>query len=352
MRLFGAADMKEPFEAARACWEREIPMILVTGGAGFIGSNLIAALADRGLGPIALCDHFGTGAKWKNVAKHPIAAFIAPHEITEWLTENGGSVNCIFHMGAISETTQSDVDLIVRTNIQLSMDLWYWCAQNDTRLIYASSAATYGDGKRGFDDSNDPQDLRALRPLNAYGWSKNIVDINAVRLASLGAHPPQWAGLKFFNVYGPNEYHKGGMRSVAHQVFEQIRDKGRATLFRSHHRDYEDGGQLRDFVWVGDCVQQLIWLYDHPQVSGIFNCGSGKARSFLDLTKAVFQAMGAEPAIEWRDTPETIRAHYQYFTEARMSRIRDMGYDLSSTSLEAGIARYVGNFLTQDDIYR
>lgn len=327
-------------------------MILVTGGAGFIGSNLVAALAERGLGPIAVCDNFGDGSKWKNVAKHPIAAFVQPDKILDWLAENGGAVNCIFHMGAISATTETDVDLIIRSNIQLSTDLWYWCAENDTRFIYASSAATYGDGSLGFDDDNDPEALQALRPLNAYGWSKGVFDINAVRLASLGAHPGQWAGLKFFNVYGPNEYHKGGMRSVVQQVYEQVRDRDRATLFRSHNPDYEDGGQMRDFVWVGDCVDQMLWLYDHPQVSGIFNCGSGKARSFLDLAKAVFLALGKPPQIDWRDTPENIRKHYQYFTEAKMVRIQQAGYAVPGTSLEKGVAEYVQGFLTQEDIYR
>ena len=327
-------------------------MILVTGGAGFIGSNLVAALAARGLGPIAVCDRFGTETKWKNLAKHPIAAFVQPEDILTWLAENGGSVNCIFHMGAISATTEADVDLIIKNNIQLSMDLWYWCAENDARLIYASSAATYGDGALGFDDDNDPDAIAALRPLNAYGWSKKVFDMNAVRLAALGAHPPQWAGMKFFNVYGPNEYHKGGMRSVAQQVFEQVRDTGKATLFRSHNPDYEDGGQLRDFVWVGDCVEQMLWLYDHPQVSGIFNSGSGKARSFLDLAKAVFAAMEVEPVIEWRDTPESIRKHYQYFTEAKMARAEAAGYKAPGTTLESGVSQYIRDYLTQDDIYR
>lgn len=326
-------------------------MILVTGGAGFIGSNLVAGLLARGLGPIAVCDRFGQDAKWKNLAKHPIAALIQPEHLMDWLHENGGSVNCIFHMGAISATTETDVDLIMETNFNLSMKLWYWCAENDSRLIYASSAATYGNGELGFDDDNSATALSALRPLNPYGWSKQLFDINAVRLADQGATPLQWAGLKFFNVYGPNEYHKGGMRSVAHQLFGQIRETGRATLFRSHHPDYEDGGQMRDFVWVGDCVAQMIWLYDNPHVSGIFNSGSGTARSFLDLARATFAALGREEAIDWRDTPEEIRRHYQYFTEARMDRIRAVGYATPQTSLEDGVRRYVEAYLATDDPY-
>ena len=327
-------------------------MILVTGGAGFIGSNLVAALAARGTRQIAVCDRFGTDAKWKNVAKHKIAATILPENLMDWLGENGGSIHCVFHMGAISATTETDVDAILETNLNLSMKLWYWCAENDVRFIYASSAATYGNGALGFDDDNDPQALAALRPLNPYGWSKQLFDCNARWLSDQGAAPPQWAGLKFFNVYGPNEYHKGGMRSVVHQVFGQVQETGRATLFRSHHPDYEDGGQMRDFVWVHDCVNLMLWLYDNEPVSGIFNCGSGKARSFLDLARAVFAAMGLPEAIDWRDTPEEIRRHYQYFTEARMDRIVQAGYTLPATTLESGVACYIRDYLATDDPYR
>jgi ADP-L-glycero-D-manno-heptose 6-epimerase len=327
-------------------------MILVTGGAGFIGSNLVAALAERGIGPIAVCDRFRDGAKWRNLAKHPIAAAVHPDDLDAWLAENGGAVSCIFHMGAISATTETDVDLIVATNLTLSLKLWYWCAENDARLIYASSAATYGDGAQGFDDDNDPAALAALRPLNPYGWSKQLFDGNAVRLAGQGAAPLQWAGLKFFNVYGPNEYHKGGMRSVAVQMAEQIREAGRVRLFRSHHPDYEDGGQMRDFVWVGDCVDMMLWLYDNPHVSGIYNSGSGTARSFLDLARAAFAAMDTAEAIDWIDTPEAIRAHYQYFTEARMDRLRQAGYDGTPTVLEDGVARYIRDYLATGDPYR
>ncbi|MCR9220592.1 MAG: ADP-glyceromanno-heptose 6-epimerase [Alphaproteobacteria bacterium] len=327
-------------------------MLLVTGGAGFIGSNLVAALGARGLGPIAVCDHFGAGEKWRNLAKHPVAAVIPPDGLMDWLAENGSAVSCIFHMGAVSSTVESDVDHILDSNFTLSMRLWYWCAENDVRLIYASSAATYGDGAQGFDDDNAPDALAALRPLNPYGWSKQLFDRNAVRLAEQGAAPPQWAGLKFFNVYGPNEYHKGGQRSVAHQLFEQVRERGRVTLFKSHHPDYPDGGQMRDFVWVGDCVSVMLWLYDVGTVSGVFNCGSGRARSFKDLAEAVFAALGVAPEIDYVDTPEAIRRHYQYFTEAKMERLRAAGYDAPSTALEDGAAAYVREYLATDDPYR
>jgi ADP-L-glycero-D-manno-heptose 6-epimerase len=281
-----------------------------------------------------------------------VVAIVPPEELIEWLEENGSSVSCIFHMGASSSTVEGDVDFILENNFTLSMKLWYWCAENDVRLIYASSAATYGDGQLGFEDDNDPTALSALRPLNPYGWSKQLFDANAVRLAEEGAAPPQWAGLKFFNVYGPNEYHKGGQRSVAHQLFEQIRDQGRVRLFKSHHPDYPDGGQMRDFVWIGDCVDAMLFLHDNAGVSGVFNCGSGTARSFKDLAEAAFAAMETEPAIDYIDMPEGIRRHYQYFTEAKMDRLREAGFDRSATSLEDGVAAYLRGYLMTDDPYR
>ncbi|RMH14477.1 MAG: ADP-glyceromanno-heptose 6-epimerase, partial [Gemmatimonadetes bacterium] len=264
-----------------------------------------------------------------------------------------GEVEAIVHMGAVSSTTETDADLIAATNVRLPLALWEWCAREGVRFIYASSAATYGDGSQGFDDDPDPGSLARLRPLNPYGWSKQLFDrMVARRVAEGRPAPPQWAGLKFFNVYGPNEYHKGSMRSVALQAFEQIRERGAVTLFRSHHPDYVDGGQLRDFVWVGDCVEVVAWLLGHPGVSGLFNVGTGRARSFLDLAHAVFAALGREPRIEWVDTPAEIRERYQYFTEARMERLRAAGYDAPFTGLEEGVVAYVRDYLATDDPYR
>lgn len=327
-------------------------MILVTGGAGFIGSNLVAALMERGAGPVAVCDSFGSDDKWKNLAKHAVADFVHPDGLAEWLSIWGDKLECVFHMGASSSTTERNVDYIMKNNFALTHDLWHWCAEEGVRFIYASSAATYGGGEHGFIDDNDASALAKLKPLNPYGWSKHIFDINAVRMAGEGVTPPQWAGLKFFNVYGPNEYHKGGQQSVPVQLFEQIRDTGRARLFRSHRPDYADGGQMRDFIWVGDCVSVMLWLYDNPEVKGIFNCGTGKARSFADLARATFAAMGANEDIHFIDTPEAIRNQYQYFTEADMKRLRAAGYDRPFTELEDGIRAYVRDFLAADDIYR
>ena len=327
-------------------------MILVTGGAGFIGSNLVAGLAGAGLGPIAVCDMFGHDAKWKNLAKHPVHEIVDPTELPLFIEQSGAEIDAIFHMGAISATTETDVDLILSTNLTLSQSLWRFCVEADCPFIYASSAATYGDGSQGFADDNDAAALAALRPLNPYGWSKKLFDDFAVAEAAAGNAPPFWAGLKFFNVYGPNEYHKGGQRSVAHQLFEQIRDAGQVKLFKSHHPDYGDGGQLRDFVHVDDCVKLMIWLLrDRPQ-SGVYNCGTGKARSFKDLALAAFAAMGKEAKIDFIDTPEAIRRHYQYFTEADMTRVRGAGYDANVMSLEDGVASYIKDFLATDDPYR
>jgi ADP-L-glycero-D-manno-heptose 6-epimerase len=325
-------------------------MIVVTGGAGFIGSNLLAGLEARGSTDLVAVDRLGEGEKWRNIAKRELAALVQPADLLAFLESHAPEIDCIFHLGAISATTERDADLIADTNFTLSLKLWDWCSWRGARLIYASSAATYGDGKAGFDDDGAIDALARLRPLNAYGWSKHVFDRRVARLvAEDKPRPPQWAGLKFFNVYGPNEYHKGAMKSVAAQIFARIEQGEPARLFRSHHPDYADGGQLRDFVWVGDCVDVMLWLYDHPQVSGLFNLGSGKARSFADLAHAVFQALGRPPGIDYVDTPAELRDKYQYFTEARMERLRKAGYDRRFTSLEDGVGRYVREHLTQPD---
>ncbi|WP_062099671.1 ADP-glyceromanno-heptose 6-epimerase, partial [Caulobacter sp. CCH5-E12] len=248
--------------------------------------------------------------------------------------------------------TEIDADKIVQSNFVLSRDLWDWCAQRGKRLIYASSAATYGDGALGFDGKDDLASLQALRPLNAYGWSKALFDIYAVREAQRGRAPAQWAGLKFFNVYGPNEDHKGGMKSVVAQIWPRIAAGEGVKLFKSHHPDYEDGGQLRDFVYVRDVVDVVGWLAKSPAVNGVFNLGSGQARSFRDLAVATFEAAGRAPDITYIDMPEVLRGKYQYYTQADMSRLRAAGYDAPMTALEDGVADYVAGYLNTDDPYR
>jgi ADP-L-glycero-D-manno-heptose 6-epimerase len=256
-------------------------------------------------------------------------------------------------MGAISTTAETDADLIIRTNFAASLALWTYCAVNGVPFIYASSAATYGDGAMGFDDDGSVSGLRPLRPLNAYGWSKHLFDRRIARLVSERAPtPPQWAGLKFFNVYGPNEYHKGSMRSVVATNFPAAREGRAIRLFKSYRVDFPDGGQKRDFVWVGDCVDVMLWLLVTPGVSGLFNLGTGKARSFDDLAAAAYRALGRAPLIEYVEMPEPLRPRYQYFTESRSERLRAAGYEAPFTSLEDGVHTYVANYLLNEDPYR
>lgn len=329
-------------------------IIVVTGGAGFIGSNIVARLTAEDNYDVVVCDRLETAAsgKWRNLAKHDIADLWAPEELFEQLDGVGDRVSAIVHMGAISSTTEEDADLIARTNFSLSRDLWTWASERRSRLIYASSAATYGDGARGFADDDSPEALNALRPLNAYGWSKALFDRYAVRQAGRGNAPRQWAGLKFFNVYGPNEDHKGGMKSVVAQIWPKVAAGEPVQLFRSHREGYADGGQLRDFVYVDDVVDIIAWLLGSRDVSGVFNAGSGRARSFADLATATFAAADREPRIDYIDMPEVLREKYQYFTEADMSRVRAAGYDGQSTPLEEGVRRYVQDFLSRPDPYR
>ncbi len=328
-------------------------MYLVTGGAGFIGSNIVAAIEERGLGKIVICDRLRDGDKWRNIARRELSEIVNPDDLPYFLHENEEGLKGVIHMGAISSTTETDADLIYTNNFDLSLDLWDWCTINQVPFIYASSAATYGGGENGFVDDSSIDALGKLRPLNPYGWSKQLFDRRVMRMLDDGeAKPPQWAGLKFFNVYGPNEYHKGSMQSVASKVFTDASAGKTATLFKSHHPDYEDGGQLRDFIWVGDCVNVVLWLLENPDVNGLFNCGTGQARSFRDLVTAVYSAMDKEANINFVPTPEEIRDKYQYFTQADMSRLAAAGYDRGFMSLEDGVGEYVRHFLATDDKYR
>lgn len=327
-------------------------MYIVTGGAGFIGSIIAAKLEDAGE-DVTIVDWLGTEMKWKNIAKRQLEDLVAPDALFETLERHADRIKGVIHMGAISATTERDADLIADTNFRLSRDLWTWCSQQDVPFVYASSAATYGNGDLGFDDDDDLASMSKLRPLNAYGWSKWLFDVWARKQVDRGrASPPVWAGLKFFNVYGPNEMHKGSMRSVAVQVFEQVLETGKMRLFASDHPDYEDGGQLRDFVWVEDCADIAIWCATDLKENGIYNVGSGKARSFKELTEAVFAAMGREPQIEFFDMPDSLKGQYQYFTQARMSKLRDAGCPVQSTPLEEGVRRYVQDYLASDDPFR
>ena len=328
-------------------------MIVVTGGTGFIGSNLVAGLEDRGETDLVICDRLRQADKCRNISKRELAALVLPEQLPEFLERNSARIRAIFHMGAISSTTETDVDLIVETNVHLSADLWRWCAYHGVPFIYASSAATYGDGSIGFDDEGSVEGLARLRPMNPYGWSKQLFDRMVARWVDEGAPtPPQWVGLKFFNVYGPNEYHKGSMQSLVSKTFSVAAAGNPVTLFRSHDPKYPDGGQMRDFVYVQDCVAVMLWLLDHPDTSGLFNLGTGQARTFLDLIGSMFAALEMKPAFNWVDTPAEIRDRYQYFTQAEMGRLRAAGYHTEFMSVEDGVGAYVRHFLATDDPYR
>ena len=326
-------------------------MILVTGGTGFIGSNLVGALAERGA-RVSICDTLGTGDKWRNIARHEIDEIVDPSALEEFLTRRRADIDFIYHMGAISATTETDVDLIADSNLRLSQTLWRWCSERRVPFIYASSAATYGDGAHGFADEDSVEALASLRPLNAYGWSKHAFDRWVARqIAAEKGVPPHWAGLKFFNVYGPNEHHKGDMMSVVTKSYPGAVAGDNVTLFRSHHPDYENGGQMRDFVYVRDCVDLMLWMRDSPPATGLYNVGSGRAQTWLALMSALYNAVDQPLEIEWVDTPIEIRDRYQYFTQADMSKLRAAGYDKAFMSVEEGVADYVERYLSAENRY-
>jgi ADP-L-glycero-D-manno-heptose 6-epimerase len=326
-------------------------MLLVTGGAGFIGSNVVAALNDAGRADVAVCDILGHDGKWRNLAKRQLADIVPPAQLPAWL--DGRRLDAIIHLGAISETTATDGDLVIETNFRLSMRLLDWCTDNATPFIYASSASTYGDGARGFDDDGSISALKTLRPMNLYGWSKHLFDMAVAERASRGEKlPPQWAGLKFFNVFGPNEYHKGTMMSVLARRFDDIRAGRPVQLFKSHRQGIADGDQRRDFIYVDDVVSVMMWLLATPSISGIFNVGTGKARSFKDLMLAAYAALGKPANIEYVEMPEQIRGSYQYFTQGDVARLRGAGYNGGFTALEAAVETYVKGFLDRADRFR
>lgn len=326
-------------------------MLLVTGGAGFIGSNVVASLNEAGRADIAVNDELGSDEKWRNLAKRQLADIVPPRALSGWLDKR--KLDAVIHLGAISDTTATDADLVVETNFRLSLRLLDWCTETRTPFIYASSAATYGDGTDGFRDDWSPQALRRLRPMNLYGWSKHLFDLAVAERACKGAPlPPQWAGLKFFNVFGPNEYHKGEMMSLLAKRFEDARSGKPVRLFKSHRDGIADGEQKRDFIYVEDAVAVVRWLLETPSVSGIFNVGAGQARSFRDLIVAMFHALDRPPNIEYVDMPPAIRDQYQYFTQAEVDNLRRAGYNAGFMPVEDAVARYVTHHLGRADRYR
>lgn len=332
-------------------------MIIITGGAGFIGSNLVAGLEAHTTADLVICDVLGNDDKWHNIAKRELRDIVKPEHLLPYMERHKDEIKIIFHLGGIASSTEKNADLIIENNYTLGRKIWKWCGENGKRVIFGSTGATYGDGAHGFNDSETPEDLAKLQPLSPYAWSKHLFDRRVSSLVhgdSKGkeAVPPQWVNLKFFHVYGPNEYHKGDQRSVACKLYPQITAGAAARLFKSHHPDYADGGQKRDFIWIGDCVDIMLWLYDHPEVSGIYNVGTGKARTFNDMAKAMFKAAGMEPKINYIDMPQDLRDQYQYFTEANTDKLRSAGYSTPFTELEEGMRIYVQDYLAKRDAYR
>ena len=316
-------------------------MIIVTGGAGFIGSAIVWQLNSLGKTDILIVDELGMTDKWKNLVPLKYYDFMNKTIFIDNLEKMKGDLEAVIHMGANSSTTERDADHLLTNNYEYTKRLAEFCIQNGIRFIYASSAATYGDGSSGFDDSEKLPER--LRPMNMYGYSKNLFDIKAQREGWFSSI----VGLKYFNVYGPNEYHKGDMRSVVHKAYEQIRDTGKVRLFRSLHPDYKDGEQMRDFVYVKDAVLMTLYFLNNKD-GGLFNVGTGKARTWNDLVKAIFNALNKPLNIEYIDLPAEIADRYQYFTEARVDKIKKAGYSANITSLESGVTDYVKNYLMKD----
>ena len=326
-------------------------MLLVTGGAGFIGSNVVASLNEIGRLDVAVNDSLGSDGKWRNLSARQIADVVPAADLWRWL--DGRKLDAVVHLGAISSTTAKDGDAIIEANFRLPLRLFEWCASAHTPLVYASSAATYGGGEAGYSDDWSLDALKRLKPMNLYGWSKHLFDQAVVaRVARKDKLPPQWAGLKFFNVFGPNEYHKGEMMSLVAKRFDDARAGKPIQLFKSHRPGFADGEQKRDFIYVDDAVAVVRWLLDNPKVSGIFNVGTGRARSFRDLMTAMFAALGREPSIEYVEMPVSIRDSYQYFTQAETTNLRRAGYNANFTTLEDGVTHYVTSYLDRADRYR
>jgi len=327
--------------------------ILLTGAAGFIGSCMVKYLNKHEFENIILVDKFIHNEKEKNW-KHKKYQFLVDRDLLfEWLDENKVSVDCVIHVGARTDTTEFDYHIHQQLNLEYSQDIWNYCTANNIPLIYASSAATYGAGELGYDDNHEI--IQYLKPLNPYGVSKNEFDKWALQQVN---QPPYWAGLKFFNVYGPNEYHKGRMASVIYHSYNQIKKDGVVKLFKSHRIDFKDGKQLRDFIYVKDVIKVIYWAMQsmvdgawNPKKNGLYNLGTGKARTFDDLVKATFAALDMQPNIIYIDMPEDIRDKYQYYTEANMSKLHHAGYTNGFYSLEEGVDRYIRNYLSQNKFY-
>lgn len=327
--------------------------ILVTGGAGFIGSNIVAGLVSHmPQHRIVVCDQFHDGDKWRNTCTYTPDEIISSADLFYWLQNNEQELETIIHMGALASTTERNADVLLEVNVKLPKILRAYCIANNKRFIYASSGATYGDGTNGFNDDISLDYMQSLRPLNANAWSKHMFDMLIAKSLARGEpQPPQWVGLKFFNIFGPNEYHKLDQQSVLLRIFPHAEAGRPVHLFKSYNHDYKDGGQLRDFMYVKDVTRIVLWLLQNPEVSGLFNIGTGQPRSFEDLARGLFQTLGKEPRIHYDDMPEELRNNYQYYTCANMVRLRAAGYVEPFYTLEEGIADFVQHYLLRTHPY-
>ncbi len=324
-------------------------MIIVTGATGFIGSAFVWNLNHIGIENIVCVDDYGTGEKWRNLSKRRFFDFVKIEDIQPFLEKNSKEIEWIIHMGANSSTTETDGDAIFKSNYEYTKNLFEWCTKNNKHFMYASSAATYGDGRLGYDDNTASSELK---PLNLYGYSKVLFDRHFEMKRQLEQKlPPTCIGIKFFNVFGPNEYHKGDMSSVVFKSFHQIQKNGGIKLFKSHRQEFRDGEQMRDFVYVKEVTHWMQQLMDKKNIHGIFNMGYGKARTWLDLSTQVFKNMNKPVKIDYIDIPENLRDKYQYFTEAKISKLVELGLDAPSWNLEKGIQDYVQNYLLKEDPY-
>jgi ADP-L-glycero-D-manno-heptose 6-epimerase len=339
------ARRRQGIVAAQGCVWKESRMIVVTGGAGFIGSALVYGLNQRGITDILVVDELGSSGKWKNLRSLAFSDYMDKEDFLNLILDDQApeSVEAVLHMGACSSTTETDVSFLIRNNFEYTKQLALWAEESGIRFVYASSAATYGDGSQGFDDEEEQIDR--LRPLNPYGYSKQLFDLWARREGLL----EKITGLKYFNVFGPNEYHKGDMRSFVLKGFEQITATGKVRLFKSHNPEYGDGEYVRDFIYIKDAVDMTLFFLDNREFCGLFNVGSGQGRTWNDYVKAIFAAMDRKPVIEYVEMPESIRHQYQYFSEARVDKIHQAGYDKAPPALEETVVDYVVNYLEKGE---
>lgn len=326
--------------------------ILVTGASGFIGSNLLARLEEESFAHIIGIDNFGCDDKWKNVSKRKYIDYVFIDDMFKFIEDNLSEISALVHLGAISSTMESDVDAIMKTNYKLTIDLYKICSANGIQFIYASSAATYGSGDNGFDDFDDFQFLSSLIPLNPYGWSKKIVDVFISKDGGFSQKDAQVVGLKFFNVYGPNEYHKGSQRSVVNSFFNQLWSNGVMNLFESNNANLNNGEQSRDFVYVSDCVDVIVWFLNHPNVSGIFNIGSGNSTTFNHVARSIANTLRKECNINYIPMPQKLSSQYQNFSCANISKLRKVGYQREMTNIDAGISEYINKYLISQDNFK